>query len=76
METWKSERTSSSRASVSTSTRSTSSINSTTGSLARTASSSGRDNRKGSEKMSASTSDQLGLVRVARSASIRSSCLE
>ena len=58
METWKSDRTSSSSASVSTSSRSTSSISSSTGSGARIAASSGRSSRKSSVKMFASVSSQ------------------
>ena len=62
IDTWKSDSTSSSSASVSISTRSTSSMRSTTGSSERIASSNGRVRRNGSLKMSDSTSAQLGLV--------------
>ena len=72
IETWKSESTSSSRASVSISTRSTSSIRSTTGSSERIASSNGRVSRNSSEKMSASTVSQSRSC--SRSAWMRSSC--
>ena len=60
IDTWYSERTSSKSASVSSSTRSTSSISSTTGSSARMASRSGRVSRNSSEKMSSSSSSQVG----------------
>ncbi len=60
IDTWYSERISSRSASVSSSTRSTSSTRRTTGSVARMASSNGRVKRKSSEKMSSSSSDQLG----------------
>ena len=63
IETWYSLRISSSRASVSSSTRSTSSISSTTGSVERMASSRGRASRNSSEKMSSSSSFHDGPRR-------------
>ncbi len=75
MDTWKSDRISSSSASASTSSRSTSSMSRITGSVDLIASSSGRVSRNSSLKMfdSCPASPPQPLIR---SAMMRSSCLE